>query len=132
MTLHTLPVTPMGAPRMTRRDKWKRRPCVVEYFAFRDAVRAESARAGLTLPDSGYHVTFYLPPPASWSAKKKAAHEGQPHQSKPDKDNLEKALLDALFEDDSHVWDGRATKRWSVNPRIEIEVPASVKVEVVG
>lgn len=35
---------------------------------------------------------------------------GKPHQSKPDKDNLERALLDALFEDDAHIWDSRARK----------------------
>ncbi|MGU0055537.1 RusA family crossover junction endodeoxyribonuclease [Enterobacter hormaechei] len=37
---------------------------------------------------------------------------GKPHQQKPDKDNLEKALLDAIFDDDSRVWDGRVTKVW--------------------
>lgn len=29
---------------------------------------------------------------------------GTPHEQKPDKDNLLKALLDALYGDDSHVW----------------------------
>lgn len=37
---------------------------------------------------------------------------GKPHQQKPDKDNLEKALLDAIFGEDSHIWDGRVTKIW--------------------
>lgn len=31
----------------------------------------------------------------------------------PDKDNLEKAVLDAVFENDSHVWDGRVSKLWA-------------------
>lgn len=35
-----------------------------------------------------------------------------PHMQKPDKDNLEKALLDCVFEEDSHVWDGRVSKLW--------------------
>ncbi len=58
--------------------------------------------------------------PKSWSAKKKAAHEGEPHRQKPDLDNLVKAMLDALHDDDSHIWDGRFTKRWSATPRIEL------------
>ena len=34
-----IPVTPMGAPRQTQRDKWAKRPVVVRYHAFRDVVR---------------------------------------------------------------------------------------------
>lgn len=30
----------------------------------------------------------------------------------PDKDNLEKALLDAALDDGSKVWDGRVTTLW--------------------
>ena len=29
----------MGKPRMTQRDKWKKRPCVLRYHAFRDKMR---------------------------------------------------------------------------------------------
>ncbi|MGL5040059.1 MAG: RusA family crossover junction endodeoxyribonuclease, partial [Aeromonas sp.] len=38
------------------------------------------------------------------------------------KDNLEKALLDAIYANDCQIWDGRATKRWGVEGRIEIAV----------
>ncbi|AMO48870.1 Endodeoxyribonuclease RusA [Enterobacter sp. FY-07] len=93
---------------MTRSDKWKKRPEVLRYRAFCDEVRAR----GVILPESGSHITFILPMPQSWSKKKRAEMNGKPHKSKPDKDNLEKALLDALFEDDSHVWDSRVTKLW--------------------
>ncbi|QSW33791.1 MULTISPECIES: RusA family crossover junction endodeoxyribonuclease [Leclercia] len=101
-------VVPMGKPRMTRADKWKKRPEVLRYRAFCDHVRL----LGVKLPEANSHVTFILPMPKSWSKKKRAEMNGKPHQSKPDKDNLEKALLDALFEDDAHIWDSRVTKLW--------------------
>src|SRR5690554_3514466 len=100
------PITPMGKPRMTQRDKWKQRPEVMRYRAFRDEVRIR----GVKLPESGYHLTFVLPMPKSWSKKKRDAMRGAPHQQRPDKDNLEKALLDAIFEEDARIWDGRVTK----------------------
>lgn len=101
-------ITPLGKPRMTRADKWKKRPEVLRYRAFCDEVRLNK----VTLAESGYHVIFVLPMPPSWSKKKRALMDGKPHQQKPDKDNLEKALLDALFGEDSHIWDGRVTKIW--------------------
>ena len=101
-------ITPIPKPRMTQRDKWKKRPVVLRYFAYRDEVKAK----GVFLPESNYHVIFILPMPKSWSKKKKALHKHQPHQQTPDKDNLEKALLDAVFKDDSKIWDGRVSKIW--------------------
>ena len=101
-------IVPVPKPRMTRSDKWKKRDCVLRYLAFCDDVRFNK----ISLPESGYHVTFVLPMPQSWSKKKKAEMEGKPHQQKPDKDNLEKALLDAIFDDDCRIWDGRVSKVW--------------------
>ena len=111
-------ITPVPKPRQTRSDKWKVRPNVARYRAFCDEVRLRK----VTLPESGYHVIFVLPMPKSWSKKKKAEMDGKPHQQTPDKDNLEKALLDALFQDDSHIWDGRVTKRWGQEGQIIIDV----------
>ena len=56
-----------------------------------------------------------------WSKKKKHEMDGKPHQSRPDKDNLEKALLDAIYEEDSHVWDSRVTKVWGYYGAIVID-----------
>lgn len=107
-------ITPTTKPRMTQRDRWKKRECVVRYHAFKDRVRF----AKLVLPEQGYHVVFVIPMPKSWSKSKRQAMCGQPHQQKPDKDNLEKALLDALYQDDCHVWDGRVSKVWGNTGRI--------------
>nr|WP_236946456.1 RusA family crossover junction endodeoxyribonuclease [Kosakonia radicincitans] len=105
---------------MTRSDKWKKRPEVMRYRAFCDEVRI----CGVVLPVAGAYVTFILPMPASWSKKKRAEMNGKPHQVKPDKDNLEKALLDALFENDAHIWDSRVTKLWGESGQIIIEEDA--------
>lgn len=109
-------IEPYPKPRQSRSDKWNVRPCVLRYRTFKDQVRA----AGLELPLGGYHVVFLLKMPATWSNKKKQANHGQPHQQRPDKDNLEKALLDAVYGEDCRVWDGRTTKLWSYNPGIVI------------
>ncbi|ENA1269270.1 RusA family crossover junction endodeoxyribonuclease, partial [Klebsiella variicola] len=42
------------------------------------------------------------------------------HQQKPDADNMIKALMDALFTDDAHIWDFRVTKRWGESGQILI------------
>jgi Holliday junction resolvase RusA-like endonuclease len=102
-------ITPVPKPRQTQADKWKKRPAVMRYRAFADELRLKVRVRDVPLP---YHVVFVLPMPGSWSAKKKRLMNLQPHIVKPDKDNLEKAFLDALFPDDSHVWDGRASKLW--------------------
>lgn len=49
--------------------------------------------------------------------------DGKPHQQKPDKDNLEKALLDAIFDDDSRIWDGRVSKVWGATGMIRVRLP---------
>jgi Holliday junction resolvase RusA-like endonuclease len=113
-------ITPIPKPRMTRSDKWKKRPAVVRYFEYKDKIR----EAGIILPESGYHVTFILPMPDSWPKKKKAMMINQPHQQTPDKDNLEKGLLDCIFDQDCRIWDGRITKRWGYEGKIIINSKA--------
>ena len=101
------PIVPCPAPRMTRRDKWAGRPCVQRYFAFRDEIRLH----GVTIPDRAWLV-FVIPMPKSWSEKRRAEMDGKPHTVRPDADNLAKACGDAVFSEDSHIWDLRATKIW--------------------
>lgn len=73
------------------------------------------------------HVTI----PASWSQKKKSnAIEGTILPvSKPDADNFLKCCLDAMneivYHDDSQVVDMIVKKRYSENPRLEIEIFAA-------
>lgn len=114
--MQTYYIEPVAAPRMTQRDRWKKRPCVERFYAYRDLIRTFDMN--LPIP---YKVTFYLPIPKSYSNKKKKELEGQPHLKRPDKDNLEKAFLDSVFGEDSHVWSGWAEKRYSSEPRIVVE-----------
>ena len=110
-------ITPVGKPRMTRSDKWKQRPPVMRYRMFCDEARLHDIR----VPEAGAHITYVLPMPKSWSKKKCARMAGKPHQQKPDIDNLTKALLDALFDDDAHIWDVRASKVWGETGMIIIK-----------
>jgi Holliday junction resolvase RusA-like endonuclease len=110
------PITPMGAPRMTRADAWKKRPVVIRYREFKDAVRDHGV-----VFENGDGVVFNIPMPQSWSAKKKASMCGTGCRSKPDIDNLFKALLDALYEDDAHIFSvSRLEKLWAHDGSIEI------------
>ena len=103
---------------MTRRDmRGDKRPRVARYHAFKDEVRLRR----VSLEYHGQHVIFHMPMPKSWSKSKKMLMDGAPHQIRPDKDNLEKALLDAVFEEDSLVWDSRVTKVWAYEGAIEIK-----------
>ncbi len=109
-------VAPVAKPRMTQRDKWKKRACVLRYRAFCDKVRA--LRVALPQP---CRVVFYLPMPRSWSETRKVKSDGEPHAVRPDLDNLCKALFDAVCRNDAHLWNVQAEKRWGLKPRIEVE-----------
>ena len=111
------PITPVPKPRQTQSDKWKQRPSVMRYRAFADEVRLRRVK----LPEESARVVFHIPMPKSWSKKKKDFHNHRPHLQKPDVDNLFKALADAIYSDDSHIWDVRITKLWSETGMIEIE-----------
>lgn len=122
MPAYRFDVVPVSAPRMNRADRWKRRPCVVKYFEYRDLVRAIAAEQGFTLPER-FSVQFYLPMPRSWSKRKRQDHDGRPHQVKPDADNLLKAWMDC-FGEDCAVWSVCASKVWSFSPCVLLVVPA--------
>ena len=114
--MQTYNIVPVSAPRMTRSDKWKKRPCVMRYFAFRDQVK--EAKIQLQSPCK---ITFYIPMPDSWSGRKRADFNGKPHMNKPDIDNLTKALLDSVFDDDAHMWSISVEKFWSEKGAITVE-----------
>ena len=107
-----LDVSPIGKPRMTQRDKWMKRPPVVRYHLFCHALKYRAEEHGYKVTDT-LSLTFVIPMPTSWSKKKRLAMVGQPHQTKPDLDNLIKAFKDALCEDDSfvHTYE-KITKVW--------------------
>jgi Holliday junction resolvase RusA-like endonuclease len=102
---------PMGKPRMTQRDKWMKRECVVRYRQYCDRLRAAAGK----VPEGnayGICVLAWMAMPESWSKKKKQAMAGKIVQQKPDWDNVAKAVCDALFEDDSVLGGGTCWKFW--------------------
>ncbi len=109
-------IIPTPKPRQTKADVWKKRACVMRYRAFADQCRA----MGMKINESDSHIVFILPMPKSWSKKKREAMDGQPHQQKPDIDNLCKSVLDALHKDDSHIYNIRLSKFWGQKGKIII------------
>jgi Holliday junction resolvase RusA-like endonuclease len=109
-------LTAVPAPRQVSKDAWNPSPPVQRYRAFRDLVRITHVQ----IPRPFHHVVFVMAMPPSWSKAKRLAMEGQLHEQKPDRDNLEKALLDSVFGEDCDVADGRATKLWGTQDLIII------------
>jgi Holliday junction resolvase RusA-like endonuclease len=113
----TWPITPIGKPRMTRRDKWAKRPAVMRYWAFCEEVRAR----GMTIPEAGARIEFHIPMPKSWSKKKRKLMNGKPHQQKPDLDNIIKGCMDSVYSEDCTVHEIYAKKVWAETGAIVIE-----------
>ena len=114
-----LNVPPCSKPRMTQRDRWKKRQCVLDFFAFRDRIKQELKEKDALLIDEGpfnwdeLEIIFLVPMPKSWSKKKKALMVGKPMKSRPDLDNYLKGLFDATHEEDSTIWKVTASKLWT-------------------
>lgn len=89
----------------------------MRYRAFADELRL---KVGSYTPGQHVIVVFTMPMSKSWSDKKKELMNGKPHKQRPDIDNLSKAFLDALCEDDSHVYWLEAVKLWGYEGEIDI------------
>ena len=114
------PIIPIPKPRMSNRDKWLKppRPAVKRYWDFCLQCKLEK----VILPCYGAHVTFILPMPESWSKKKREEMDGKPHMQRPDWDNLGKAISDAIYQDDSGIYDIHVTKIWGREGKIIISL----------
>ena len=109
-------IDPTPKPRQTNCSRWKKTESDKRYYAFKDDIKFSK----VVVPESGYHVLFVLKMPLSWSKKKKDKTRHTACQKTPDKDNLEKALLDSIFKQDSHIWDGRVSKVWGDSGKLII------------
>ncbi len=112
-------ITPVPKPRMTKADRWKKRPPVVRYWEYKDLLR----EAGLESLPFDYWIRFTLPMPKSWSKRKRDQYRDTYHKQKPDKDNLEKGILDALYSEDCQIATGKVSKVWGDVGKIEIFAP---------
>ncbi len=113
------PITPISKPRMSNRDKWLKppRPAVKRYWDFCLQCKLER----VVLPCFGAHVTFIIPMPESWPKTKKLSYDGTAHMNRPDLSNLQKALEDALYQEDSGIYDIHCTKLWGRKGGIVIQ-----------
>ena len=94
---------PAGLSRLLRLEK---------YNDYKVSLSALSKQHKFTIPEQGVHIIFYIPVPKTWKKYKKDEMHMKLHQSKPDIDNLVKAVFDSLFSEDKYIADFRATKRW--------------------
>lgn len=118
----SLPILAVGKPRMTQRDKWKKRKPVIQYRAFCDELirlmqEAEPEWAALLFQGEveviGITSIVRLPMPPSWSGKKREAKAGTLHDSKPDASNIYKAIEDAICVEDKQVAQIGCSKFWT-------------------
>jgi Holliday junction resolvase RusA-like endonuclease len=132
-----IPSTPRakGRPRFTTRNGFARAYTPTETVRAEHDVAVLAAAHAPETPHDGAVVidlTFVLPIPASWPRKRQAAALAGAVQptSKPDRDNLEKLILDALtrsgqwWRDDSQIVDGRTRKVYGLVPctRVVVEL----------
>ena len=110
-------IDPMGKPRMSRADRWRKRPCVVKYFAYSNRIKEAMLLQGF-VPSDKLIFVFDIMMPKSWSKKKKDKMLGEPHQQKSDIDNILKGVLDSMIKKDETVWKICASKRWSAKGQI--------------
>ena len=115
---------PVGKPRMTQRDRWKKRPIVLRYRDYCDRIREAAPSRLRTVDTYAIRIVAYIALPPSWSDKDQQMYAGKLHRQRPDFDNICKAVCDALFEEDSIIGDGRCQKLWCFEgqQRTEIKV----------
>lgn len=115
----TFNIIPIGKPRMTQSDKWRKRPAVMKYWEYKERLTIQAKLLGFTVPEC-LEILFIIPMPKSWSAKKKAAMDGKPHQQKIDVDNAIKGFFDCLCVDDSYIYYVSAMKVWGHSGKIKV------------
>lgn len=91
----------------------------MKYRAFADELRWY-ARVNNYKPKDSLKADFFLPMPKSWSKKKREQKNLTPHDQKPDIDNMIKAFLDVLMEEDKLVAEVHCRKFWGETGRIII------------
>jgi Holliday junction resolvase RusA-like endonuclease len=105
----SVPLQIVGSPRMTRGDRALYRPCVRNYFEFRNKLKAI---VGDHQCPGELIWKAWIPMPKSWSKKKQKELEGQPCEGGSDLDNYCKSIFDGLFEQDKKIWRSSQEKFW--------------------
>lgn len=126
-----IPIEALGKPRQTNADRWKQRPRVLKYRAWCDALRLlVKPRLAEYEMDKTFDVSWICVfPMPKLTKKERERRYGGRHDQKPDRDNIDKALLDCLFSNDARISDGYMAKRWvssaDEKPRIILRLIAT-------
>jgi len=115
-------IEPIAKPRQTQSDKWKKRPIVQRYRAYKDQLRW-SLLGQKVLAELPYEfkVVFHMSMPNGWSEKRKKQFHFTPHQQMPDIDNLLKGFMDALYAKDQMIYSIHVEKIWDYTGKINME-----------
>lgn len=111
-----------GAPRMTQRDKWMQRPCVMAYRGWCDQLRTAAPSLPIAADVDEINIVATYSPPESWSPRRRQLAIGTKKRSKPDGDNILKAVCDALWNDDHKLGDKVVCRRWGEIDQIQITI----------
>lgn len=134
MITFTIPGQPVGKgrARVSRRGGFARlyTPEKTASYESLVALAGQQAMAGRPVIEGAVAVTLRIAVqvPASWSKKKQAAAlDGQVHPTtKPDIDNVEKAIFDGLngvvWKDDVQVVQVVKAKRYGAKPGVEVAI----------
>jgi len=116
----------IGKPRITK-NWWAKRDKVNRYNAWKDHVRHQMRVQGVKIPKDpvGLEFTVYIPMPKSWPKKKQYAFMATFHNQKPDIDNVAKAMMDCIFEEDKCVGVLNCRKVW-----VAVDDPPKWEVKV--
>lgn len=110
--IEKLYLIPIGKPRMTQRDRWAKRDCVVRYFEYKDILKDFAQKRNIHFKDGVLRARFIIPFPESYSKKKRELLMNKPHLLKPDIDNISKGVQDCLLKNDSAIWKHDVEKYW--------------------
>ena len=92
------------------------------YNEYKINLRAEALKQQFELPEQGAFIKFFIPMPRTWRKFKRETMHFKLHQSKPDIDNLLKAMFDGLFAEDKSIAHFEAAKFWVDFPIGWIEI----------
>lgn len=99
----TVGVPAIGKPTMTQRDRWKVRDCVARYRLFCDQLRHAAGEIPPAEDTGLIIVSAKYVPPSYLSKKKRTSLFGTLKRTKPDGDNIQKAVFDALWKNDERL-----------------------------
>lgn len=119
---------PKGRPKFRRMGKYTSTYTPKTTVDYENKIRTAYMQQNENMPplEGGVisNIEIVIPMPASWSKKKKAEMDQTFHIQKPDKDNLEKSILDALngvaYVDDGQIHTGLTTKIWGYDGEVRV------------